>query len=286
MIWRLFNRKIGSRPEQPRSLRLDFSESEKMRQFFREDELEKSVAVTEAFIIESVTPERSRDPVFRDDFFYLCRRLREHEHPSIPRLVDFGEENGRLYRAWERRPLEQFLHRIALRLPEERFLVQSLLDLLDGFLHMRELGLPLTPELLHSLSLDSKGCFLGRVPLTLKSGFYQGDFYKFRFSVNSLCPDNLKAFRENSPPVSPDVVFQFSLGTMLWVVWSDRFPYCEPPASASLGPYRPERHPFDFGSALTPVLNRLTELDSGKRFPTLEDALNALRQGLEQYRQS
>lgn len=283
MIWPFSKRKKPPKPEQPLSLVSEPSEREKIRWFFREDELEKSVVFTETVIVETVSPEDTKEPVFRDDFFYLCGRLRDREHPFVPRLLDFGEENGRLYRAWERRPLQNFLCKVASQTLRRESLIQIHLESLDGFLHMRELGLPLTPELLHGLSIDSKGCFPGRVPLTIKSNTSLGDIYNFGFVMNSFCPDKLKAIWKGGAPILQDIAFQFSLGTLLWVAWSDRFPFRYPPGSAVPKGVEPERLPFDFGPALTPVLTRLTEPDSGKRYPTLETAFEALREALEKY---
>lgn len=253
------------------------------RCFFTKNDLEENVLFTESTIIEALPLEGSADPVFRDDFFYMCGRLQESPHPSLLKLLDFGEENGRLYRAWEKRLLCHLSYTSAIRGPANEALMRSLVELLDGFLHMRSLGLLLLPDLIHCLSIDSKGCFLARFPLTLKSDFPNAEYRHYEFIVFAQCPDEYRAYSRGEPPVRGDVSFQFQLGTLLWVALSHQVPFLTTPYHALAKGLDLKRQSFDFGPTLTPVLLKLTEPDSHKRFPTLEAAIEALRPGLERY---
>lgn len=253
------------------------------RCFFTKSDLEDNVLFTESTIIETLPPGDSADPVFRDDFFYLCGKLQESRHTSLLKLLDFGEENGRLYRAWEKRPLCHLSYTAATRGPANEALMRSLVKLLDGFLHMRSLGLSLSPDLIHYLSIDSEGCFLARFPLTFKSGFPNVENRYYEFITFAHCPDEFKAYSRGGPPARGDVSLQIQLGTLLWVALSHQMPFLTAPCYAFSRGLELKRRPFDFGPTLTPVLTRLTEPDSRKRFPTLEAAFEALRPGLERY---
>lgn len=249
--------------------------------FFSKKDLEESVIITDSAIIEMVSPSDSCNPVFRDDFLYLCERLRAFTHPSLPVLIDSGEAQGRLYRVWQGRPLRP-LTQVMTRRPGNKVVLHALLHWLDGISAMRVLGLPLAPDLIRFLSLDSEGIFLARLPFTLKSRFPSRENYHALFDVFSTCPDELAARSNKGLALAPHTVFQFQLGTLIWAAWSGQLPFREPPALVSQRGGQFERQLFDFGPLLTPVLLRMTKPESRKRFPTLTAALQALKPAFEQ----
>ena len=283
MIWPFQKKKTSLRETQafPPLSGLSSLDRQVVRVFFtKEDLLDNNVIFTEATIIETVSPEDSADPVFRDDFFYMCGKLQESPHPSMLKLLDFGSENGRLYRAWERRPLQLLSLEAATRGLGDEALIRSISEMFDGFLHLRDLGLSLSPALIHYLSIDTKGCFLVRLPFTFKSEFPITEHRHYQFQAFAHCPDDILATYRNGPLVSADIVFQFQLGILLWAAFSHQMPFRYPPGYILSRGLDFERQPFDFGPTLTPVLLRLTEPDSRKRYPTLEAAFEALRPGL------
>lgn len=277
MSWPFQKKKTLPEPPTSPSSMPSVVETRKRRCFFTKNDLEENVLFTEVTIIETVPPDAPADPVFRDDFFYLCGRLQESPHPSLLKLLDFGEEKGRLYRAWEKRPLCHLSYTAATQGPADQAVVRSIMELLDGFLHMRFLGLSLSPALIHYLSIDSQGCFLARFPLTLKLDFPNAEYRHYEFITFAQCPDECKTFSWGGPPVRDDVAFQFQLGTLLWMTLSHQMPFLTAPHYALARGLDLKRYPFDFGPTLTPVLTKLTEPDPRKRFPTLEAAIEALR---------
>jgi hypothetical protein len=231
---------------------------------------------TEKLIFEFVPLDYSAHPGFRDDFFHLSHKLQAIDHPGLIKLVDFGEKNGRLYRAWERRTFYPVAFRHDRTASQE---AEAFLPLLQT---LELLGKEIAPNLarfpLNSFSTDAHGHFLARPPQTLKK------WRTFFDAADRECNSPLVFHQhaEENPEQDPDLSYQFALGTLIWLKISKAFPYSKPPMARFNG-LKVERQNQDFGPNLGPVLYRLTNLDMKARYPTLQEALAAIQTALKAY---
>lgn len=250
--------------------------------FFTAADLKENVVFTERTIVEFASLESSQDPVFRDGFLYLCRTLSERPHPVTMKLLDYGEENGRLYRAWERRGLSLLSRYTCCGNPGEQ--ARNFLNLLDGFLYLRDIGFSLHGPHIITLSVDGRGCFLGRVPWALHLDPPGPEEVHPLVVVSAWCPDAIKSLRKGEKcGVDSAISFQFQLGTFLWMLLSHQPPFTQAPGFFIASGKAFERRAFDFGPILTPVLIKLTEPDSLDRYLTLDEAIAALKPALRTY---
>lgn len=120
-------------------------------------------------IIEFASEDSSADPVFRDDFLYLASRLREIDHPSILKLLDFGQEETRLYRVWEARHFSSGFGLYRKDRGETSKIMTQLASLFEGVLTLKTMGLPVEWLSVVSFSLDQRGYFVARFPSTMKA---------------------------------------------------------------------------------------------------------------------
>ena len=234
------------------------------------DERQAVYEWTDKLIFEFVPREDTADPVFRDDFFYLAAKLQAIEHPGLIKLKEFGEEQGRLYRVWERRRFWPLVCAKTSCVTEETKRLQVLLGAL------RTLSAQISPSLLtvpvRYMSSDAQGHFLARPPQTLK-----------KWRTFHDCEDrNLAAtfsFHGHTGQSEPTALsHQFALGTLVWSRLSAWYPYDQYPSAPGA-----ERRHKDFGPDLTPVLYKLTELDMNQRYPTLDQAFKDLEKALALY---
>ncbi len=110
----------------------------------------------------------SADPVFRDDFLYLAAKLREVDHPSVLKLLDFGQEETRLYRVWEARPFSSGFGMYRPDRADTSKTMKQLASLFDGLLTLKAIGFPVEWLSVVSFSLDQQGYFVARFPATMK----------------------------------------------------------------------------------------------------------------------
>lgn len=231
---------------------------------------------TDKLIFEFVPLNYSADPGFRDDFLFLSNKLQEIDHPGFIKLMDFGERNGRLYRAWERRffyPVVFYPGRTALQEAEAFFPLLQALELL---------GQQVDPSLarfpLNLFSTESRGHFIARPPQTLKKWRTFFDDRDQDFSSVIL----FHQYAEEDPEQTPDLSYQFAMANLIWLQLAKAFPYTRP-AIARFHNHTVERLDQDFGPNLGPVLYRLTDLDPEARYSTLQEAFSITREALQAY---
>lgn len=244
-------------------------------------ELQHSFSFTETLIIESVTAKLSSDPVFKDEYLYLSHRLKANPHPAVLKLIDYGSENGKLYRAWERRNFRSIFNDNPHSTPNDP--KAKVLQILDGFKHLLALDLPVWDlRLPQFVSADKDGFFVARLPLTLKAVLNQPTESFFTPPRQMILLD---LFMEpeffDTELKSESAGAQFQMGSFCWVILSrGALPYSTHPGYARRFEVPVERVDHDFPQPLNDVLYRLTELDPQKRYPSFEEGLAELEWAL------
>lgn len=219
-------------------------------------------------IIESVPAEICVNPIFQDGFFYLSQKLKEIEHTSVLKLLDFGWEGSRLYRMWERREIFS----ACVEGPRAEAQTRSLLlPLVEGLELIQDAGSDLTKINCHRISIDRRGYFVARFPYTVKSSLGPISFAT-NIGVHGCHPDIDSSDKDK---------WLFHMGVFLCCKLTAKLPFEEPPL-LSIGTGNDiKKISLDLEPRLLEVVNRFLEINPQKTYPTINQALKELRLALQ-----
>lgn len=217
-------------------------------------------------LIEFASMKNSTDPEFRREFFSLAEKLKRVEHPAILKLYSFGEDDGRLYRAWANRRLFYAGAFPAENSAERR---RELAQAVEGFQILHEIGVTLQNHSPRFLSYD-RGVFIARYPFVPCGDAGQSNY--------------LPRFMYYTTPANPELLadrcFLIQLGVFLSASLTGTIPFIEPPLYSISKGQPVIRREIPLESPLKEVLDRLTQLEPDTNYPKLATGLKAAKKAL------
>ena len=207
----------------------------------------RSFYFTQTQIVEFASETDSKAPEFRDHFKFLAHNLREGKPPGVLRLLDVGEDEGRLFRIWERR---EFSSACVKSLGDSQKTRESLLTLVDGLIYLSGL---FPVQVLHvpTFSLDNEGFFVARLPFTTtipKESVFPGDL--LRREITFL---DLNAAMPYDEPSRADIFLSY-LGNFVCHQLTGQWLYQKAPMTKMGTGVMPERSSLDLDPKLLAVL--------------------------------
>lgn len=231
------------------------------------EELKKNFHITDEHIVEFAPKELSKDPQFQDEFNHLSHQLQSLQSGPILKLMDFGFENGRLFRMWENRRIHAASFEPRYSAAERS---RRLLDVVEGFQLLRSIGLSVEHYRTDSISSDHQGFFIARFPFRVRDR-PPGSGILTELLTHVACkPQGFTQLNH----------FLLELGTFISVLLFKTFPYQDYPHKYLQVNQFPRRVELNVESPLVDVVHRLTDLDPNKGYGSLDEALQALKEAL------
>lgn len=243
------------------------------RYLVSDKELQECFYFADEAVLEFAPRELSQDKAFQDQFGYLAELLKDLEHPGVLRLLYWGMDNGRLYRAWEKRNLDGAICYLNRKPEYRRVRQERLVSLLDALETIWAKGLDLK-SFVRRVGYDYGGLFVARLPLTMEYEIPSlGDRLMAQCEFFSTLPVDY--------PRMVDLCFLMELGCFCSLWLCGRYPV-DRPATLSLPPHSmPYRKlVLDLEPELLAVIHRLMEIDPEKAYPSRKSGLQELKKAL------